>query len=195
MGGGKRRSTPLQHRGAFHGVGDFSRIGRLNSPGEWFGRAARTQLNAAVCGWLDRTSRQRAESGGTRAGSSLSLFGLAFYMLVITGAFAVRSAAGFGAVLIALPMLAFVLPVPTAVSVTTALTAITSIHHVSREWHRVAWRHFAIMAFYSAIGIGVGFYFIHLLDEDALRRSFFIPYMRWRQRRRRLCCPYAGAEP
>jgi hypothetical protein len=33
---------------------------------------------------------------------SLSLPGLAFYMLVMTGAFAVRSAAGFGAVLSAL---------------------------------------------------------------------------------------------
>jgi len=66
----------------------------------------------------------------------------------MTGAFAVRSAAGFGAVLIAMPMLAFVLPVSTAVSVTTALTTITSVHHVSRDWRRVAWRQFAIMAFY-----------------------------------------------
>jgi hypothetical protein len=57
--------------------------------------------------------------------SSLSLLGIVFFMLVIIGAFAVRSAAGFGAVLIAMPMLAFVLPVSTAVSVTTALTAIT----------------------------------------------------------------------
>ena len=42
--------------------------------------------------------------------SSLSLLGLVFFMLVMIGAFAVRSAAGFGAVLIAMPMLAFVLP-------------------------------------------------------------------------------------
>jgi hypothetical protein len=46
---------------------------------------------------------------------SLSLLGLVFFMLVMIGAFAVRSAAGFGAVLIAMPMLAFVLPVSTAV--------------------------------------------------------------------------------
>ena len=92
-------------------------------------------------------------------------------MLVMIGAFAVRSAAGFGAVLIAMPMLAFVLPVSTAVSVTTALTAITSVHHVSRDWRRVAWRHFAIMAFYSAIGIGLGFYVIKMLDEHSLRRG------------------------
>jgi hypothetical protein len=101
----------------------------------------------------------------------LSWFGIAFYVLVITGAFAVRSAAGFGAVLIAMPMLAFVLPVSTAVSVTTALTAITSVHQVSRHWERVAWRHFAILAFYSAIGIGLGFYFISMLDGHALQRS------------------------
>jgi uncharacterized membrane protein YfcA len=101
----------------------------------------------------------------------LSLLGLVFFMLVMIGAFAVRSAAGFGAVLIAMPMLAFVLPISTAVSVTTALTAITSILHVSRDWRRVAWRHFSIMAFYSAIGIGLGFYFIKMLDEHTLRRS------------------------
>src|SRR5689334_4762041 len=89
----------------------------------------------------------------------------------MTGAFAVRSAAGFGAVLVAMPMLAFVLPVSTAVSVTTALTAITSVHQVGRDWRRVAWRHFAIMASYSALGIGLGFYFINMLDEHALRRS------------------------
>jgi uncharacterized protein len=102
---------------------------------------------------------------------SLSPLGLAFFMLVMTGAFTVRSAAGFGAVLIAMPMLAFIMPIPTAVSVTTALTAITSVHQVSRGWQRVAWRHFAIMTFYSAIGIGLGFYFIKLLDEHALRRG------------------------
>lgn len=102
---------------------------------------------------------------------SLSFSGLAFYMLVMTGAFAVRSAAGFGAVLIAMPMLAFVLPISTAVSVTTALTAMTSMHQVSRHWRQVAWPHFAIMAFYSAIGIGLGFYFITMLDEHTLRRS------------------------
>jgi len=92
-------------------------------------------------------------------------------MVVMIGAFAVRSAAGFGAVLIAMPMLAFVLPISTAVSVTTALTAITSVHEVSRDWRRVAWRHFMIMALYSAIGIGLGFYFINMLEEHALRRS------------------------
>ena len=96
--------------------------------------------------------------------SSLPLLSLVFFMLVMIGAFAIRSAAGFGAVLIAMPMLAFVLPIPTAVSVTTALTAITSVHQVSRDWRRVAWRHFAIMAFYSAVGIGFGFYFIKMLD-------------------------------
>jgi hypothetical protein len=101
----------------------------------------------------------------------LSLPALAFFMVVMTGAFTVRSAAGFGAVLIAMPMLAFIMPVSTAVSVTTALTALTSLHQVSRNWRRVAWDQFAIMAAYSAVGIILGFYFITLLNEHAMRRG------------------------
>ena len=100
-------------------------------------------------------------------------------MVVMTGAFAVRSAAGFGAVLVAMPMLALILPVPMAVSVTTVLTALTSMHQVGRDWRRVAWRHFALMAFYSAFGIGIGFYLIHRLDELSMRRGlgvFLIAY-------------------
>src|SRR5579864_4520253 len=110
---------------------------------------------------------------------SVSFLGLAFYALVLIGAFAVRSAAGFGAVLIAVPMLAFVLPVPTAVSVATALTVVTSIRHVHRDWRRIAWRHFVLITAYSLIGIGLGFYFIKAVDEHTLRRglgSFLILY-------------------
>ena len=103
--------------------------------------------------------------------SALSFLGLAFYALVLIGAFAVRSAAGFGAVLIAVPMLAFVLPVRTAVSVATALTVVTSVRHVHRDWHRIAWRQFATISLYTLIGIGLGFYFIKVLDGHTLRRG------------------------
>ena len=111
--------------------------------------------------------------------ASLSSLGLAFYVLVLIGAFAVRSAAGFGAVLIAVPMLAFVLPVPTAVSVATALSMVTSAQQVSRDWSQIAWRQFFILTFYTMIGIGLGFYFINALNENALRRglgAFLILY-------------------
>jgi len=103
--------------------------------------------------------------------SSLSSLGLAFYVVVLIGAFAVRSAAGFGAVLIAVPMLAFVLPVPTAVAVATALTVVTSTQQVSRGWSQIAWAQFFIVSFYTMIGIGLGFYFISTLNENALRRG------------------------
>lgn len=101
----------------------------------------------------------------------MSFPGLAFYAVVLIGAFAVRSAAGFGAVLIAVPMLAFVLPVPTAVSVATALTVVMSIRHVHRDWGRIAWKQFAIISLYTTIGIGFGFYFLKTLDAITLRRS------------------------
>jgi uncharacterized protein len=101
--------------------------------------------------------------------SALSTLGLAFYAAVLLGAFAVRSAAGFGAGLIAIPMLAFVLPVSTAVSVATVFTTLTSVQQVSREWRQIAWRQFIRIFLYSMVGVGLGLYFIKLLNEDILR--------------------------
>ena len=101
--------------------------------------------------------------------SALSSLGLAFYAAILLSAFVVRSVAGFGAGLIAIPMLALMLPVPTAVSVTTVFTTLTSAHQISREWHQIAWRQFLFIFFHSAIGIGLGLYFLKLLDEDILR--------------------------
>jgi len=92
--------------------------------------------------------------------SGLSALGVAFYAIVLLGAFTVRSAAGFGAGLIAVPMLALILPVSTAVSVASVLTTLTSIRQVSREWRLVAWRQFLIIFCYSMVGIGLGLYFL-----------------------------------
>jgi hypothetical protein len=103
--------------------------------------------------------------------STLSSFGFVFYAAVLLGAFMVRSAAGFGAGLIAIPMLAFILPVSTAVSVATIFTTLSSVQQVSREWRQIAWRQFAIIFCYSMVGVGLGLYFIKLLNEDLLRRG------------------------
>src|ERR1700722_15537394 len=102
--------------------------------------------------------------------SALSSLGFAFYAAVLLGAFAIRSAAGFGAGLIAIPMLAFILPVSTAVSVATIFTTLSSIQQVSREWRQIAWRNFLIIFCYSMVGVGLGLYFMKLLNEDVLRK-------------------------
>jgi len=102
--------------------------------------------------------------------SALSAPGFAFYAAVLLSAFAVRSVAGFGAGLIAIPMLAFLLPVSTAVSVATVLTTLSSVDQVRREWRLIAWRQFAVMFLYSMVGIGIGLYFLALLNEEVMRR-------------------------
>jgi uncharacterized protein len=109
-------------------------------------------------------------TGKVRPMTGLSSFGLAFYAAVMFGAFTVRSAAGFGAGLIAIPLLALILPVSTAVSVATVLTTLSSTQQVIREWRQVAWRQFLIIFLYSMVGVGLGLYFIQLLNEDILRR-------------------------
>src|SRR4029077_1432582 len=76
-------------------------------------------------------------------------------------------------------MLALILPVSTAVSVASVLTTLTSVQQVSREWRLVAWRQFLIIFCYSMVGIGLGLYFLKLLDEDLLRHclgGFMILY-------------------
>jgi uncharacterized protein len=110
---------------------------------------------------------------------SLSFIGLAFYAVVLLGAFAVRSAAGFGAGLIAVPMLAFILPVSTAVSVATVFTTLTSLQQVGREWRQIAWHQFIVIFVYSIVGIALGLYCMKLLDERILRHclgAFLILY-------------------
>jgi hypothetical protein len=111
--------------------------------------------------------------------SALSSLGFAFYAAVLLSAFAVRSAAGFGAGLIAIPMLAFILPVSTAVSVATVLTTLSSVQQVSCDWRQIAWREFLVIFLYSMVGVALGLYFIKLLDEDVLRHclgGFLILY-------------------
>ncbi|MGH7095588.1 MAG: sulfite exporter TauE/SafE family protein, partial [Stellaceae bacterium] len=105
---------------------------------------------------------------------SLSYPGLAFYAVVLIGAFAVRSAAGFGAVLVAVPMLAFILPMTTAVPVATALAVVTSIRYVGRDWRHIAWRQFVIISLYTIVGVAVGFYFLRVLNEHTLRRGLAV---------------------
>lgn len=102
---------------------------------------------------------------------SLSFLGFAFYAVVLIGAFAVRSAAGFGAGLIAVPMLAFVLPVSTAVAVAAIFTTITAAGQVGRDWRQIAWQQFILLSVYTVIGLGLGFYFLQTSDEKTLRRG------------------------
>jgi hypothetical protein len=98
--------------------------------------------------------------------SSISLVGLAFYAAVLLSAFTVRSAAGFGAGLIAIPMLAVILPVSTAVSIASVFTTLTSLQLVGREWRQIAWRQFIVIFSYSILGVGLGLYCMKLLNED-----------------------------
>lgn len=96
---------------------------------------------------------------------------LVLYSLVLIGAFAVRGAAGFGAGLVAVPLLALFLPVTTAIAVASILTTLAALGQISRLWRQIAWGEFFLMSFYTAVGIAVGFYCIRLINEAMLRRA------------------------
>lgn len=101
----------------------------------------------------------------------LPVVDLVYYSVVLIGAFAVRGAAGFGAGLVAVPLLALFLPVTTTVAVATVLTTLAALGQISRLWRQIAWAEFLLLSFYTAVGIALGFYFLKLCNETTLRHA------------------------
>jgi uncharacterized membrane protein YfcA len=91
--------------------------------------------------------------------------------MVLTAAFTVRGGTGFGAATIAVPMLAFVLPIAIAVSVVAVLTALNSVGMVRRDWRKIDWQELRRLLPYTLAGIGAGLYLMATLDEKSLRHA------------------------
>ncbi len=72
---------------------------------------------------------------------------------------------------------------------------VTAAQQVSRGWSHIAWGQFFILTFYTMIGIGLGFYFISMLNESAMRRGLggflilYSVYALWMRGASPPCCP------
>jgi uncharacterized membrane protein YfcA len=93
-------------------------------------------------------------------------------MLWIAGAvfaaFVVRGMSGFGAGLIASPLLAFVLPVRVVIPVTGLLAFVLFIFLTIRDHDRVIWRELRLLALPTLAGVVAGLYLFHSLDNRLL---------------------------
>ncbi|HYC45280.1 MAG TPA: sulfite exporter TauE/SafE family protein [Burkholderiales bacterium] len=101
----------------------------------------------------------------------LSSLELVFCAAVVTTAFAVRGGTGFGASTVAIPFLAFAVPLQLAVPVISALIIGNSVSLIAREWNRIAWRAVLVTVPYTAIGVGIGLYALTNLDDQSLLRG------------------------
>jgi uncharacterized membrane protein YfcA len=97
---------------------------------------------------------------------------LVFAALVLVVAYAVRSSAGFGGQVVAVPLLALVLPLPVMVSAVVVLTALASFPHWARDWRHIAWRELARLLPFTLVGIFAGLYLLQEVDLQLLTRAF-----------------------
>lgn len=97
---------------------------------------------------------------------------LVFAALVLVIAYAVRSSAGFGGQVVAVPLLALVLPLPVMVSAVVVLTVLASFTHWVRDWRHIDWREIARLLPYTLVGILAGLYLLQEVEIRLLTRAF-----------------------
>jgi uncharacterized membrane protein YfcA len=97
---------------------------------------------------------------------------LVFAALVLVIAYAVRSSAGFGGQVVAVPLLALVLPLPVMVSAVVVLTVLASLTHWARDWRHIWWREIARLLPYTLTGIFAGLYLLQEVEIRVLTRAF-----------------------
>lgn len=120
---------------------------------------------------------------------------LAFCLAVVFAGYALRGATGFGAGVVAIPMLALVLPLNVVIPVITTLGIVASLGQSLQEFRYVDWRALRGLALPSAIGLALGLWLFASLDQALLLRAFaafIIVYGLWSLVPR---APGAGAPP
>jgi uncharacterized membrane protein YfcA len=111
-----------------------------------------------------------------------SPWALVFCLAVVFAGYALRGATGFGAGVVAIPMLALVMPLNVVIPVITTLGIVASLGQSLQEFRFVDWRALRGLALPSAIGLAVGLWLFAALDQVLLLRifaGFIIIYGLW----------------
>jgi uncharacterized protein len=112
----------------------------------------------------------RAKAATTREPSNATLQllvnALAFLVvMVFFGATLVRSALGFGEALIAVPILAFMLPVEVVAPVATLVSITVAAVVVAQDWRHIHFRSAARLVFFTLLGIPLGLLMLRHVSE------------------------------
>jgi uncharacterized membrane protein YfcA len=97
-----------------------------------------------------------------------SLTQIAFAAVVVFTAFVVRGMSGFGAGLIATPLLAFMLPMHVIVPVSGLLVFVLFVFLTIRDRNAVIWRELRLLALPTVIGVVCGLFLFRSLDNSLL---------------------------
>jgi uncharacterized membrane protein YfcA len=97
-----------------------------------------------------------------------SLTQIVFAAVVVFTAFVVRGMSGFGAGLIATPLLAFMLPMHVIVPVSGLLVFVLFVFLTIRDRNAVIWRELRLLALPTVIGVVCGLFLFRSLDNSLL---------------------------
>lgn len=97
-----------------------------------------------------------------------------FFAVVVTGAFAVRGATGFGSAAIATPLAALALPVHFVIPVVASLQLLSTTVYSVRNWRAVDWREMLRIAPFLVAGALLGLYLFYKLDASVIAKGLGI---------------------
>lgn len=93
---------------------------------------------------------------------------IALTALVVYAAFVVRGMSGFGSSLVAMPLLAFIMPIHTAVPLMGLLVFVLFWFLLVRDRHDVIWREVWLLLAPTLAGVAAGIYFFSSLGNPLL---------------------------
>jgi uncharacterized membrane protein YfcA len=102
---------------------------------------------------------------------SLTSIHVAYAAVVVAAAYFVRGIAGFGSGLIAIPLLAQVLPVTVVVPAIGLLDYLGSLTHGTQHRRAIRWRELLPLLPFTLLGVLLALYLFTSIDGDALRRA------------------------
>jgi len=102
---------------------------------------------------------------------TLSFSQLILAALIIVVAYFVRGIAGFGSGLIAIPLLAFMLPLSVAVPMIVLLDYLASASHGAKHREHIQWRDLLPLLPFSLTGVVLALYIFKSIDAALLRKS------------------------
>jgi uncharacterized protein len=107
---------------------------------------------------------------------------LAFCVLVVFAAYTLRGATGFGAGVVAIPLLLLVLPLRAVIPVITTLGLVASFGQSLRDLRHVDWRGLRRLILPTIVGVGVGLWLFASVHPELLLKAFgvfIIGYALW----------------
>src|SRR4051812_37892616 len=96
----------------------------------------------------------------------------AFAAAIVLVALSIRGSAGFGGQAVAVPLLALMIPLPTALSVMVVLAVLSALGQLRRDWRKISWFEIRRLIPYSIAGVLLGLSLLESLDLAVLVRAF-----------------------